>query len=164
MEINKNNRDWETNTNDPIINTFRELMIESNEYVGEPEIGIFWYDINKHELFGVYSIPAGTVQFQKSNYFRGNVKTFSKMHYAVWKKEQYKKKDSRFQGDYTLVPRGRVFEIEDRGFLVCTGDWITKHPEAKNEILFEFDLPEDKTEFIIDEHWDIGHSWSDKVD
>ena len=164
MEINKNNKDWETNTNDPIINTFRELMIESNEYVGEPEIGIFWYDINKNELFGVYSIPAGTVQFQKSNYFRGNVKTFSKMHYAVWKKEQYKKKDNRFQGNYTLVPRGRVFEIEDRGFLVCTGDWITKHPEAKNEILFEFDLPEDKTEFIIDEHWDIGHGWSDKVD
>lgn len=163
LEIPKNSKDWNTNTDDPIINTFRELMIENNEYEGEPNIGIFWYDVNKHELFGVYSIPADMVQFQKSNYFDGNIKTFSKMHYAIWKKEQYKKRDRRFLGDYTLTPRGRIFEIEDKGFLVCTGEWINNHPEAKGKILFEFDLPEDKTEFRVDEHWDIGHGWSDKV-
>lgn len=110
-----------------------------------------------------YLVGGGMVSFQKSNYFNGNVRTFSKMHYALWKKEQYKKRDRRFQGDYTLTPRGRIFEIENRGFLVCTGDWIEKHPEAKDKILFEFDLPEDKTEFKVDEHWDIGHGWSNKV-
>lgn len=163
LEIPKNSKDWDTNTDDPIINTFRELMIENNEYEGEPNIGIFWYDVNKHELFGVYSVPADMIQFQRSNYFNGNIRTFSKMHYAVWKKEQYKKRDRRFLGDYTLTPRGRIFEIEDKGFLVCTGEWINNHPEAKEKILFEFDLPEDKTEFRVDEHWDIGHGWSDKV-
>lgn len=163
LEIPKNSKDWNTNTDDPIINTFRELMIETNEYEGEPNIGIFWYDVNKHELFGVYSVPSDMIQFQKSNYFDGNIRTFSKMHYAIWKKEQYKKKDRRFLGDYTLTPRGRIFEIEDKGFLVCTGKWINNHPEAKEKILFEFDLPEDKTEFRVDEHWDIGHGWSDKV-
>lgn len=152
QKINNAGSDWRTDTENPIINTFRELMIESNEYVDEPSIGIFWYDVDNNELFGVNSIPADTVPFQKSNYFNGNVRTFSKMHYAVWKKEQYKKRDHRFQGDYTLVPRGRVLEIENRWFIVCTGDWIDKHPEAKDEILFEFDLPKDKTEFIIDEH------------
>lgn len=163
LEIDRNSTDWNISTDDPIINTFRELMIENNEYTGEPNIGIFWYDVNKQELFGVYSIPAEMVSFQKSNYFNGNVRTFSKMHYAIWKKEQYKKRDRRFLGDYTLTPRGRIFEIEDRGFLVCTGEWINNHLEAKEKILFEFDLPEDKTEFRVDEHWDIGHGWSDKV-
>ena len=69
-------------------------------------------------------------------------------------------KDKRSNGNYTLVPRGRVFEFKDVGYVVFTGEWIDNCPEAKDLILFEFNLPEDKTEFRKDSHWDIGHGWS----
>lgn len=158
-----NSNDWNTNTDNPLINTFRQLMIENNEFVDDAYVGIFWYDINKNELFGVYSVLSKDIPYTHSKYFDADVRTCSRMHYAAWKKEQYRKKDSRFQGDYTIIPRGRVFEIKDTGFIVCVGNWINRYPQAKQEILFEFQLPEDKTEFIVDEHWDIGHGWSDKV-
>ena len=37
-KIDNTSNDWRTDTENPIINTFRELMIESNEYVDEPSI------------------------------------------------------------------------------------------------------------------------------
>ena len=60
-------------------------------------------------------------------------------------------KDKRFQGDHTLVPRGRVFEFKDKGFIVFTGDWIDDYPQVKHYILDEFNLPED-TKFEKDIH------------
>ena len=52
-----------------------------------------------------------------------------------------------------------IFPTKD-GFKVMTGSWIDKYPEAKEEIIFTFDLPEQNTEFVKDSHWDIGHGWS----
>ena len=163
IKIDRSCEDWNTNTNDSMINGFRDLMLENEKYDGEPSVGIFWYDVNKNELFGVYKTLALDTQFNYSTYFNKNIRTCRKLHYQIWKKEQQRKKDSRFLGDYTIIPRGRIFEIENEGFIVCVGDWITKHPEAKQEIIYEFDLPEDKTEFLVDSHWDIGHGWSDKI-
>lgn len=57
------------------------------------------------------------------------------------------------------MPRGRVFEFKDKGFVVFTSDWINDYPEAKQDIIFEFQLPGD-TKFERDYHWDIGHGWS----
>ena len=68
-------------------------------------------------------------------------------------------KDKRFSGDYKQKPRGRVFEFKDDGFKICVGDWIDKYPEAIKEIIDVFNLPEN-TEVIKDEHWNIGHGWS----
>lgn len=79
----------------------------------------------------------------------------------LYGKRALKNKDSRFQAKYTDVPRGCVFEVEDQGFIVCVGKWINDYPEAKAEILYEFQLPND-TEFVIDSHWDLGYGWSDK--
>lgn len=58
------------------------------------------------------------------------------------------------------VPRGRVFEFQDEGFRVYTGKWINDYPNVKELIIKEFQLPIDKTKFLIDSHWDIGHGWS----
>ncbi len=55
-------------------------------------------------------------------------------------KNHFKGIDSRFNGDDKSVPRGRVFQFEKDGFVVFTGSWINDYPEAKETILFEFEL------------------------
>ena len=39
------------------------------------------------------------------------------------------------------------------------GKWLEEHPEARQHILEEFDLPVDKTTFEYAVHWDIGQKW-----
>lgn len=153
--------DWKQNTNSSEINTFREIMADNNQYVDDPYVGIFWYDPESDDLFGVYSILAEDVDYYYSETFGCKAKTCRPMHYALWQKGVNKGKDPRFQYEYTSVPRGRVFELEDRGFVVCVGQWITDYPQAKKLILDEFQLPDD-TEFEVDSHWDLGRGWSDK--
>lgn len=160
LEFEKS-EDWRTDTGDPMINAFRELMSENIDHQDDPYVGIFWYDVESDDLFGVRSACVDDLQFYHSNLFNANVKTCTPLHNKVWDKESRRKKDRRFSGNYTRVPRGRVFEIEDVGFVVCVGEWINEYPQAKELILDEFQLPED-TEFKIDSHWNLGHGWSDK--
>lgn len=149
--------DWNTNTNDSKINLIRTVMYENNEYVGEPCVGIFWYDADNNELFGVRSTIADDTKYYKSEKSNQEVRTTKFLHYAVWQKECNKGHDARFKTmNYTNVPRGRVFQVKDKGFEVYVGNWITQHPECKELVIDEFDLPEN-TEFIIDTHWDLGH-------
>ena len=152
-------KDWATDTPDPKINAFRELMAQNVQYVDDPYLGIFWYDPNKKDLFGVVKTLAEKEDYYKSNLFNCEVKTCSTLHYKVW--DQMYRRHRVINKDHTLMPRGRIFEIKDNGFIVCVGSWINKYPEAKKMILDEFMLPEN-TEFNVDEHWDIGHGWSDK--
>lgn len=154
--IHNGEDDWRTDTSNPMINAFREVMAESLDLQDDSYVGIFWYDVNKQELFGVKAVEAHNCPFHQSKLFDKRVKTCDSLHEAVWKRYHYSKKDHRYAGKYTLTPRGRVFYVEDEGFIVVTGDWIDKHPEAKEEIIIEFNLPEDST-FIKDEHWNIGH-------
>ena len=153
--------DWSTNTNNPMINGFRDIMKRLNENVGKPAVGIFWYDTNDDELFGVIDTTASTLPFYESDFFKSNAKTTDKLHYQVWQKEFNRGRDERFKAKYITVPRGRVFEVEDRGFVVCVGTWINDYPSAKDLIIDEFNLP-NNTEFLVDSHWNTGHGWSDK--
>ena len=156
------NEDWRTDTADNLVNAVRELMAENIDKQDDGEVGIFWYAPKEQELFGVKSADVNDVEFYKSTLFDGaEVKTCRPLHYKVWEREYHRGKDKRFKGDYTLVPRGRVFYVKDKGFVVIVGDWIDEYPEAKEDILFEFNLPQD-TEFKKDVHWNIGHGWSDK--
>lgn len=152
--------DWEYSSENDI-NALKELMQANIEYQDEPEVGIFWYDVDADDLFGVKSASVSDVDYYQSNLFNCKVKTCRPLHYKVWEKEYFRGKDNRFRGDYTLVPRGRIFFVEGRGPVVVVGNWINDYPSAKTMILDEFNLPED-TEFMIDEHWDLGHGWSDK--
>lgn len=158
-----NSEDWKTNTNNNMINCFRELMSENNEYQDDALVGIFWYDPATDDLFGVYAVNVNDVNFYKSDTFNCEVKTCKQLHYATWQKECNKGRDKRFQTmDYTKYPRGRVFQLSDGSFIVCVGNWINDYPSCKDLILIEFQLPKDNTEFVIDSHWDLGHGWSDK--
>lgn len=151
--------DWEYNST-PEVNALKELMRANIEHQDDPEVGIFWYDVENDDLFGVKSASVDELKFYHSTMFNADVKTCKPLHYKVWERENFRGKDKRFQGDYTQVPRGRIFYIKDRGFVVITGSWINDYPEAKDTIRYEFNLPED-TEFQIDSHWDLGHGWSD---
>lgn len=144
---------------DKDLNSAYELMAYSEDYQDKPYVGAFWYDPIKQELYGVKPSLATDVPWYHSNQWNSDVKTGSVLHKTIWNKEVHRGRDKRFSGDYTLKPRGRVFEFKDKGFVVFTGSWINDYPEAKQEILDEFQLPEG-TEFRIDSHWDLGHGWS----
>lgn len=143
-------------------NAAMDIMVHNEDIQDTPSVGCFWYDKDKRELFGVSSVLAKEVSYYHSNTFDKDVKTGGKLHQNIWKKGYFKGTDKRFSGDYTLVPRGIVFEFKDEGFIVFTGEWIDQYPEAKNLIMIEFDLPKD-TKFMKDIHWDIGHGWSNEL-
>ena len=136
-------------------------MIDSEDDQDEAYIGPFWYDTDRQEVYGQVLTVAKDKPFYKSD--DKEIRTGTALHKAIWKKEEKRNKDKRFTGDYKQKPRGRVFEVKDDGFKVFVGNWINDYPEAKEEIISVFQLPKDKTEFIIDKHWDIGHGWSEEV-
>lgn len=138
-----------------------EVMKSNEKIQDDPLVAIFWYDADNDELFGVKSTIASQIGWYHSNQWNHDVKTEPRLHKQIWQKEHFKGKDRRFNGDHTLVPRGRVFEFKEEGFRVYTGDWIDNYPQVKQYILDEFELPEN-TKFIKDIHWDIGHGWSDE--
>ena len=42
---------------------------------------------------------------------------------------------------------------------MAVGQWLDEYPEAKQLIMEEFNLPEDKTMVKYAVHWDIGQKW-----
>lgn len=143
------------------INAGIECMARNLETQSDPMVGIFWYDQYNDELFGVNSVYASELDFYDSSLFSESVKTSKLLHKTKWEKEYFRKKDKRFTGDYTKVPRGRVFEIKDSGFCICVGTWIKDHINVIEMVKEEFQLPEN-TIIKIDSHWDIGHGWSEE--
>lgn len=145
--------------------------------VDSPKIGIFWYDANAHKLFGVYKCNENKITPDASG-----MRVFPILHKDVWNdlrnpfynaygeyvpNDEFPNEENNpvHYGDYTLVPRGRVFS-DDYSYLVFAGDWLfesdTEEREAiKSLILREFDLSEDETDFIADEHWNVGVGWGE---
>ena len=138
-------------------------LMEANRGHGEdPKVGIFWYNVAWKELFGVVSHPVR--DYTRANASNGRI-TCSEMHEDVWRKEFNRQKfhgdgSGPFIGPYEQKPRGRVFYLmeEDR-FVVAVGKWLDQHPEARELILEEFDLPAEKTTFEYAIHGDIGQRW-----
>lgn len=144
-----------------------EAMKNNMEYSSQEhsQIGIFWYDVLTDSLFGVNKVDSEDIDFVHTS--DGDIKYYKKLHKDIWKKEFYKEEKKRpkrrlFIGDYTLVPRGRVSFYKDDGYVVFVGDWIDKYPTVKQDIIDEFELPND-TQFVKDEHWNIGHGWSEEI-
>lgn len=147
-----------------MINAFMELMEDNRNEpaIDRPKIGIFWWS-TLYGCFGVDYEYADTAPYSVSSYFNQKVKCPKSRHEKQWAKMLRR---GKVPSEYALlkfysIPRGRVFSLEDGTFVVCHGRWMDEHPEAKEDILDEFDLPRDKTEFRYDEHWDIGHTWDD---
>ena len=115
-----------------------EVMINSFDEQSEPMVGPFWYDPERKEVYGQIVALSKDRPFYYSPSWKKEVRTGSALHKSIWEREYFRHKDRRFSGDYTLRPRGRVFEFKNEGFKVFVGEWINQYPEAKEEILFEF--------------------------
>jgi len=118
-----------------------------------PSVGFFWYDPKTNELFGVQSIGANQTSFNNGR------RTLRKTHREYWQKEKHRSsKDRRIQGDYTMTPRGRVYQFQDGSFKVYVGSWITKYLHKVEKLVKEeFNINE--FNFVIEKHWEIGTGW-----
>ncbi|MBR3945700.1 MAG: hypothetical protein IKJ56_01205 [Bacteroidales bacterium] len=132
---------------------------------GKPKVGIFWYDIADNSLFGVEKTDA-----DKAIFINGKA-TINKSPKDYWQKQHHRataKGDTTSifytESNYTMIPCGRIFQNEADGkFQVYVGHWLNSIDLEKfREILEdEFNLPSD-FEFVVDEHWDLGHGWSEE--
>lgn len=134
-----------------------EYLNECKQYQDYPEVGVFWYDVNKDYVFNVYSLFNIEASWIYSNILHETIRT------AKYNSEKYW--NLRTNGNNNLkfyeMPRGRVIEVKDRGFRVYVGDWLDNYPNAKKDILHEFQLLESETTFVIDSRWDIGSNFLD---
>ena len=127
-----------------------------------PSIGIFWYDPQDHSLFGVGKKELTPLMVEEAANKGLPFINYPTLHRQVWAKEyfraQAKHVDTKFKGDYTQVPRGRVaWNIVI--FIVLVGHWAEPVLDELTELIEkEFALP--YFEFVYDEHWDLGHGWS----
>ena len=136
-----------------------KAMSDNFEFQDEPKVGIFWYDERADELFGISKIEASELQFNING-----LKTIKTLPKTWWQKQKnkaiFKGEDPGiFEMEYTKIPRGRVFQREDGVFQLMCGSWINDHIEVL--VKDEFDLQNVPFEKIVDEHWEIGHGWSE---
>ena len=127
-----------------------------------PCVGIFWYDPADKMLFGVRKQELTPKMVEDAADDGLPYINYPRLHRQVWAKEFFraraKHEDTKFVGDYTQVPRGRVTWAVDK-FVVFVGQWAKPIEEDLTELIEkEFSLP--YFEFVYDYHWDIGHGWS----
>jgi hypothetical protein len=136
-----------------------QTMQSNMDLQNSPKVGIFWYDIKANELFGVTASLASDLPFNDKG-----LKTIGFLHRDWWKKQQMRAKAknqsaSIFLAEYTQIPRGRIFQTVGGQFQLMCGSWINEFPQVVDLVKEEFDLSE--LEVVIDEHWEIGHGWSE---
>lgn len=140
-------------------------LMESNRGKDdEPKVGIFWYDPQTNELFGVRS-------HRVSDYVKPNARSefgcvsCSEMHEDVWKKEYNRQKFKHdgvgpYRGAYEMTPRGRIFyDPETDVYTIAVGQWIEQYPQAVALVEEEFNLKDTCHEVKTAYHWDIGQKW-----
>ena len=144
--------------------TEHEALMEDMRQFDEqmPCVGIFWYDPADKMLFGVRKqelMPKMVEEFADKGLPFINT---PELHHEVWAKERFhaeaKQEETKFTGDYTQVPRGRVAWNINK-FIVLVGQWAKPIEDELSALLErEFSLP--YFEFVYDYHWDLGHGWS----
>lgn len=144
--------------------TLRNAQMEDMQKFDEqmPSVGIFWYDEENHSFFGVRKAPLTPKQVEDAAEKGLPFINYPHLHRQIWAKEffkaQAKKEETKFKGDYTLIPRGRVSWNINK-FIVFVGKWAEPIQEELTSLIEQhFFLP--YFEFVYDEHWDIGHGWS----
>lgn len=143
-------------------NEFIDIMKE-NLHNEDPKVGIFWYNPQRNELFGVVALSLDDPKVSNS----GNGKTCKILHKKKWaieyRKLKFKEhKDNTFPyiGAYEDKPRGRVF-YKDNKFIITVGSWINDDENYRAIDLVEdvFDLTNEDTEIVVDSHWEVGTGW-----
>lgn len=138
-------------------------MEDMKQYDGQmPCVGIFWYDLSEKVLFGVCKSELTPKMVEEAAEKGLPFINYPHLHRQVWAKEffraQAKHEDTKFKGDYTQIPRGRVAWTIDK-FVVLVGRWAESVQDELSALIEEeFSLP--YFEFVYDEHWDLGHGWS----
>ena len=127
-----------------------------------PCVGIFWYDPEEHSFFGVHKKEITPREVEEAAEKGVPFINYPQLHRQIWAKEYFKAQAkhtaTKFKGDYTQVPRGRVAWNIDK-FIVLVGKWAEPIQDKLTELLEkEFSLP--CFEYVYDEHWDLGHGWS----
>ena len=127
-----------------------------------PCVGIFWYDMADNTLFGVCKEELTPKKVEDAAEKGLPFINYPHLHRQIWAKEyfraQAKREKTKFTGDYTQVPRGRVAWNINK-FIVLVGQWAEPIQEKLAALIEqEFSLP--YFEFVYDEHWDLGHGWS----
>jgi hypothetical protein len=143
------------------LDTAMDVMSQNLNNQDSPRVGIFWYDIRHKDLFGVVSAQVSETQVSHG------LASVNTLHVDWWKKQYNKLKFKNngqekypFIGDYKDTPRGRIFyNVNDNIFVIKVGSWINTCPEAKDLIRDEFNLDNEKYQFEIDQHWEIGFGW-----
>ena len=142
----------------------REQQIADMQQYDEPmpAIGIFWYDSEEHDFFGVYKKELTPKMVEEAAEKGLPFINYPKLHRQIWKEKYFraiaKHEPTKFKGDYTQVPRGRVAWNIDK-FIVLVGKWAEPIQDELTSLIDKyFALP--YFEFIYDEHWDLGHGWS----
>ena len=141
-------------SDDSMINAFMECMIANSEFSNHPNLGFFCYDVDTDDIFCIQSKLARECNFEYSDEFKGKVRTYEESLYDYWqyqceKNKRRKKADKRFEQEFKSLPKGRIYEKENEGFLVCVGSWINDYSHVKEWVILEFNLPKDKTKFIV---------------
>ena len=126
-----------------------------------PCVGIFWYDPEEHQFFGVHKKELTPREVEEAA-----EKGVYHIEYTVNTAEQIedKKQLSTINSKLStssMVPRGRVAWNVNK-FIVLVGKWAEPIQEELTELLEqEFSLP--YFEFVYDHHWDLGHGWSGDI-
>ena len=139
-------------------NNYINMMMTMMPSADEPNVGIFWFyhgqiqDINKIAVSQSYESKTG-------------LKTMYALHKDYWSK--MKRRGGIYKKEYWDVPRGRVFyNMNDDTYEVMTGSWINSAKEGKDVILddisYYFNIPKDKIIHKVEEHWEIGHGFSEE--
>ena len=110
-----------------------------------PCIGIFWYDPAEKALFGVRKSELTPKMIEDAADDGLPYINYPHLHRQVWAKEYFraraKHEDTKFKGDYTQVPRGRVVWAVDK-FEVFVGQWAKPLEAELTELIEqEFSLP-----------------------
>ena len=127
-----------------------------------PCVGIFWFDPDDNTLFGVRKKEITPKIVEEAAEKGLPFINYPHLHRQVWAKEFFKAQashaETKFKGDYTQIPRGRVTWTIDK-FIVLVGHWAEPILDKLTTLVEEeFSLP--YFEFVYDEHWDLGHGWS----
>lgn len=138
-----------------------------------PQVGIFWYDESRRELFGALS----EYKTYTSCDWTG-MKSYPGLHRNVWKKKQkeYFDTDGKYvpddkypdaasnpwcAEDYTKVPRGRIY-TDGETFFVYVGTWFDKDSERIASLIVEtYGLDDGNTRFVHNQHWSVGNGWEE---
>ncbi len=109
-----------------------------------PSVGIFWYNPEKHSLFGVRKEEMSPVRAEAAASDGLPFINYPELHRDVWDQ-------LHLTGEYDVAPRGRISWVINK-FIVLVGEWA-RPVEAELSLLVEKEFALPCFEFVFDRHF-----------